>query len=896
MHDLQSTHACRHHHAGFAASASDKYPPDRGLEPIDLEIDLHVDVAGRRAAGAVTHRVVARRAGAQKLRLDAVGLAGIAVDGLGEAIAWSAGEGAIEVTWTRPFALGEERRVKIAYHVDDPTTGILFSAPSEALPDAPWFAAVDNETERARHWMPCVDHPSVRPTLSFTLRAEARFTILANGVCVGEEAHDDGTKTSRWRLEVGCPSYLTCFAIGEFVRVDDGEVLGVPVAYFATTDHSAEDLRRSFGRTPAMLRWLAERVGVPFPFPKYFQFAVPGIGGAMENISLVSWDDVFVADASLFRELGQLIDQINIHEMAHSYFGDLVVIRDFCDAWLKESWATYIESCWLEHAEGDDALRFNLWESLQRYIREADHRYKRPIVTRRFEISWDLFDAHLYPGGAVRLHMLRRELGDEVFWPAITDYIKAHAGGLAETDDLRRCLERRSGRSLARFFDQWIRSPGYPKVRASFRRDAAAGEGIVEIEQTQVDAKAGVPCFEFPLVIEWTIDGVSARREVQVERAKHTFAMPMAGEPTAIRLDPDARMVWALDFNPGEERLRRQLREAADVTGRILAARELIKAGGREGLAAITAAWAEEPFWGVRAAWAEALGEAQSAGALAVLLAVIDGEEEPRVIERLLRALSHYRDPGVVKAIAARVERGLDHRALQAAYEALGAQRRALPAEWVDRLVAACRAPSFGGHATAGALRGLASSRAERAMDVLEDSLHPGAACGEKARPSAVAALGGLARVLDRGGRERAIEALVDRLRDPSPRVREAAVTGLRVAEASVAAEAIEAYARPLAAQFRIPHMRTVDGLRRGASPKVAALEKEVGELQDRLRKLEDEVNKLRDRAKGAAKDAGGDGEAKGDAEGDAKAQTDAKAQADAREGGDAGTPGGAEG
>ncbi|MCA9636853.1 MAG: protein kinase [Myxococcales bacterium] len=76
----------------------------------------------------------------------------------------------------------------------------------------------------------------------------------------------------------------------------------------------------------------------------------------------------------------------------------------------------------------------------------------------------------------------------------------------------------------------------------------------------------------------------------------------------------------------------------------------------------------------------------------------------------------------------------------------------------------------------------------------------------------------------------------------------------------------------------------------------VAALEKEVGELQDRLRKLEDEVNKLRDRAKGAAKDAGGDGEAKGDAEGDAKAQTDAKAQADAREGGDAGTPGGAEG
>lgn len=131
----------------------------------------------------------------------------------------------------------------------------------------------------------------------------------------------------------------------------------------------------------------------------------------MENISLVSWDDMFVLDEALAQEWGRLVDQINAHEMAHSYFGDLVVIRDFADAWLKESWATYMEACWIEHAYGAEEYAYEIYECAQRYLHEADERYLRPIVTRRFDSSWQLFDAHLYPGGAVRLHMLRRLLG-----------------------------------------------------------------------------------------------------------------------------------------------------------------------------------------------------------------------------------------------------------------------------------------------------------------------------------------------------------------------------------------------------------------------------------------------------------------------------------------------------
>jgi aminopeptidase N len=77
------------------------------------------------------------------------------------------------------------------------------------------------------------------------------------------------------------------------------------------------------------MKWLQNRVGVKFPFPKYFQVMVPWVGGAMENISLVTWDSVFLLDKKLAVEWKWLVDSIVLHECSHSYFGDALVIRHF---------------------------------------------------------------------------------------------------------------------------------------------------------------------------------------------------------------------------------------------------------------------------------------------------------------------------------------------------------------------------------------------------------------------------------------------------------------------------------------------------------------------------------------------------------------------------------------
>ncbi|MCA9697799.1 MAG: hypothetical protein KC431_09770, partial [Myxococcales bacterium] len=214
-------------------------------------------------------------------------------------------------------------------------------------------------------------------------------------------------------------------------------------------------------------------------------------------------------------------------------------------------------------------------------------RYKRPIVTRAYHSSFELYDMHLYPGGAARLHTLRCMLGDALFWQGVRTYVDEYAGKVVETDDFRRVMERVSGRSLGRFFDQWFHSPGYPVLEAEFEWDDSHHRGSFTIKQSQVDAKAGVGLFSLPLTLAWTIDGETVRKQVQIERELHGFVFEMEAEPEMVRVDPDFEVLHKLDFDPGVGKLETQLAEASDVLGRILAGRELIKKGKAANIAKV---------------------------------------------------------------------------------------------------------------------------------------------------------------------------------------------------------------------------------------------------------------------------------------------------------------------
>ena len=246
------------------AGAEDHYPPDLRAEPVHMALSLLVDIPGATLVGTNRLTVVGHGAGTDTLTLDAVDFLDVAVtDARGKALAFDYDGSKLVIHWDKPLGGGSRRQVEVAWRVQKPASGLYFSSPTGAYPNAATYAATDNETERARHWMPCIDLPSVRPTLEIALRAPDGLTMLANGAHVGDEVHDDGTRTVRWKLDQPCPSYLTCVVVGDLLTVDDGAFGDVPVAYFASHEFDEDDVRRAFGKTRAMLAWMAEKLGHP---------------------------------------------------------------------------------------------------------------------------------------------------------------------------------------------------------------------------------------------------------------------------------------------------------------------------------------------------------------------------------------------------------------------------------------------------------------------------------------------------------------------------------------------------------------------------------------------------------------------------------------------------------
>ncbi len=828
---------------GFASkSAPSWYAPDLPLEPVHVQLHATVDLDARTLTGRVQTTVRSTRDGARTLVLDAVGFVDVSVDGDGDP-AWRYDGKKLHLTWAQGLDKDAQTSVTVHYRVVRPLTGLHFGGPTPQQPDGGRWAGTDHETERARYWLACVDHPAVRPRYDLHLTAPVGMRIVAGGALVSDQpdADDPSLHTAHWKLDWPCPSYLLCFILGELVEADGGAHDGKPIAFFAPTPFTEAELTCTFGPTADMLDWMTNRLGRPLPWPKYYQFAAPGIGGAMENISLVSWDDAWVLDDAMRAELGWLVDMVDVHEMAHTWFGDAVVCRDFAHSWLKESWATYMESVWIEETWGQDLMHAWLFAELRQYLGEAKDKYKRPISTRRFDSSWDLFDGHLYPGGAIRLHLLRRTVGDDAFWAGVNTYLTRFEGQVVETDDFRRVMEEASGHSLGRFFDQWYRSPGYPDLEVEVSHDAEDGLLTVTVVQAQVDDDAGIGSFQATLVVAVeAADGSWKRLELELTGPRDVRTMPLAQPPKQVVVDPDSDLPHDLSkFDPGDDMLVRSLTACPSVRGRLRAAEAACRLGRTAPLDALADAWEQEDNWIVRRLVASLLGDSKAPRAGAILARLLLQEQDPRVLPTLAAACGSHRRPDVAQALTdwlIRPERPV--LAAAAALTSLGSQRGdahvPVLVDWLDR-------PSRWDRVRKGALAGLGATRSRDALDPIRRYLSPQHA-PTHTRVVAVAALADAVAWAEAGPRAQVAEDIVGYLSDDDYKVRLAAARALGTLGASDHRDALEGLQPLLSGQEQPALRRIIDGLSKRDPGKA---DKRLEELGDALRKLQERVDEL---------------------------------------------------
>ena len=684
------------------------------IQHIALDLALHVEE--KALSGSATLDVTRVDPAATEIALDAVGFTLAAVEitprGGKKAAASHVYDGET-LTVTIPLGV-TAAQIRVNYRAV-PRAGVYFLAPDEHVPGRPNQVWTQCQDEDARHIFPCHDKPHLKQTTELRIKVPSGWYALSNGELLSE---DDGA--FHWKMTEPHPSYLFTLAAGEFTLIEE-EVDGIPLTYLVPNDRE-EDGKRTFARTADMIRNFGEKTGVKYPWNKYAQVVVSDfIFGGMENTTATTMYEHILLDDRAAIDISS--DDLIAHELAHQWFGDLVTCRDWSHAWLNEGFATFMEHIDRESHLGRDEYDYSMHGDMCSYFGEAHGRYKRAIVCQDYEAPIDIFDRHLYEKGCTVLHMLRRELGDTLFWLGVKTYLTRHSKGVVETRDLLRAMEEVSGRSLERFFEQWVFRAGHPELDVKIELDGKVC--TIHVKQTQATVAGGAtagatvsepttPLFAFDLAFDLTFaDGTTRREARHVDAASHTFSFNVPSRPRFIVVDPEQAVLAEVKLEAPGDLLRNQLAHAPTARGRMLATARLAKMDDPPSTQALTDSLAnEKEFWGVRAEAASALGLLRSSDAEKSLLAHV-ATVHPKVRRAVAAALGFFRTAKAAEALKSMALRDASYLVEAEAARALGSTRQPLA---FDTLVDILDRPSWADVIRSGAIDGLSNLRDERAV------------------------------------------------------------------------------------------------------------------------------------------------------------------------------------
>ncbi|BCX11301.1 MAG: aminopeptidase [Thermosynechococcus sp.] len=625
------------------SGARPHYSPDRPGRVEHIFLDLTLDLEAQTCWGQCYIHLRPLHSQLRYLRLNAVGqqIKGVTVQHQPQTFHYD-GE-FLDISLDESLGISPDQALLIAidYRLEKPQRGLYF------VPTHPPQAWTQGEDEDSRYWFPCFDYPGQLATSEIRARVRQPLQAISNGEL--RACYSEGEwQVFDWYQPQVHPTYLMTLAVGDFAVFDD-QWQGKPVTYYVAKDRAADALR-TLGKTPKMIDFFSRIYGYPYPYPKYAQVCVADfIFGGMENTSTTLLTDRCLLDeraaAEDFRS-----ESLVAHELAHQWFGDLVVIKHWSHAWIKEGMASYAEVLWFEEEYGADFAAYYRLGELRSYLSEDSDRYRRPIVTHIYREAIELYDRHLYEKGACVYHMIRQELGEELFWKAIQTFVQTYAHQTVETVDLLRAIESATGRNLLPLFDQYVFRGGHPDFHVSYRWEAADQLAVLTVKQQQVTA--GVTPLErnlFDLRIPIGIGTVDEQGQVSVKimplrihEPEHTFYLPLPQQPSFVSFDAGNHTLKTVTLEYPLPELKAQLQDDPDVLGRIQAAIALGKKGNLEVVQVLAEALKREPFWGVRREIAKVLGTIQLDQSLAALkLALAD--HHPHVRAAAVEAIAGFK-------------------------------------------------------------------------------------------------------------------------------------------------------------------------------------------------------------------------------------------------------------
>ena len=421
-----------------------------------------------------------------------------------------------------PAKAGEIKTFQVKYH-GIPDNGLIIG--KNKFGDRVFFG--DCWPNRAHHWLPTVDHPSDKATVEFIVRAPSHYQVVANGKNI-EETNNGDEIISYWKTEVPLPTKLMVIGVARFAKQNLPDFKGIPISTWVYPQNRDEGFT-NYNIAAGPLEFFSSHIA-PYPFSKMASVQSNTMFGGVENASCVFYSERSAAGK-------QKPISLFAHEISHQWFGDAVSELNWHHIWLSEGFATYFTSLYIEYTQGRDAFTNSLKYQRKRVINYSKSRLA-PVIDTSLIVSIGLLSPNSYEKGSWFLHMLRKELGDELFWQCIRAYYKKFEYSNALTEDFQEVVESLSGKDFNYFFKQWLYKSGHPQIHHEWNYKGK----VIKFKLTQLQKQY---IFSFPLELKIVYDDESYIIEtVSINKAEEVFSIPSNKNPKHIYLDPNTWLLF----------------------------------------------------------------------------------------------------------------------------------------------------------------------------------------------------------------------------------------------------------------------------------------------------------------------------------------------------------------
>ena len=320
-----------------------------------------------------------------------------------------------------------------------------------------WQIWTQGQGKYTSNWFPSFDDVNEKLIFNLSFSFDKNYEVISNGILKSKSISDD-IATYNYQMQKPMSSYLLMLAIGKYQNKMLKSKSGIPLQlYIEPEDYSK--FESTYKHSKAIFDFYESEIGVKYPWQIYKQIPVRDfLYAGMENTSATIFSREFVVDETAFNDLNYI--DVNAHELAHQWFGNLVTSKSGKNHWLQEGFATYFALLAEKKLLGEDYF-FNVLYGITQEINASEKTDSTEILNEKAS------SLTFYKKGAFALFVLDNEIGHENFKKSVTNYLKKYSFKSVETLDFLNEVKKVCNYDVDKFSREWLETSTFDFEKAN---------------------------------------------------------------------------------------------------------------------------------------------------------------------------------------------------------------------------------------------------------------------------------------------------------------------------------------------------------------------------------------------------------------------------------------------